>query len=158
MVPPHPIRVCSSSHIYLCQPNKMTYRISALLRGLGRCCFLFNPRERSIYYRLYDLSPHLFLQVVFLVNIYFLSSLGLLMEEKTRFRGTNKKHSSKTNFLEVTESSITPVLLNKFPFMLKSSFSFISGNQRNFLNCSCWIWILFMGKSLLNTPYCCVMY
>lgn len=40
VVPPHPIRVCSSSHIYLCQPNKMTYRISALLRGLGRCYFL----------------------------------------------------------------------------------------------------------------------
>ena len=78
VVPPHSTGVCSSLHIYLCQPNKMTYRISALLRGLGRCCFLFNPRERSIYYRLYDLSPHLFLQVVFLVNIYFFLLLGIV--------------------------------------------------------------------------------
>ena len=33
------------------------------------CQLNIYPKERSIYYRLYDLSPHIFLQVVFLVNI-----------------------------------------------------------------------------------------
>ena len=114
-------RVLQTLASLLGQENKMTYRISALLRGLGRCCFLFNPRERSIYYRLYDLSPHLFLQVVFLVNIYFLSSLGLLIGGN----GKIQKHKSKTSSLEVAESSITPVLLIDWIFEICSSSNFL---------------------------------
>ena len=83
--------------------------------------FLFNPRERSIYYRLYDLSPHLFLQVVFLVNIYFLSSLGLLIGGN----GKIQKHKSKTSSLEVAESSITPILLIDWIFEICGSSNFL---------------------------------
>lgn len=33
------------------------------------------------------------------------------MEEVVRLRSTNKKHNYKINSLEVTESSITPIIL-----------------------------------------------